>query len=913
MPDIFDSIAEDKPKGDIFDQIGGSDEQYLSTDIPPRPVVVPEQPTFIGEQADSSLENPAWLHNPNRKAALDQEIQRAKERVSQLTGLAAGFATPQLSIPATAGRLVQLGGAALNVGASGAVQATAEEASKQILGAAEPSATKLGTEALKGFGTGAGFGAAGYVGGSLLGRGVAAVSEALNPAADKAKRVAATLFPSLRKPTTDAQQRALEARQTIQSITGEEVPIGVAEAIGKPGLARKFVEVGKEGSEFTADEQDSIKRIVAMAATELRGANPSANELGERAVNVLQDELGRVSAPTKAAVQAVADELHPALSKAMVQIQDDAQKLIPGTVASPTASGNAIRETVQKGLNDLTDEAQAAYSKAKLLADPNGVPVQIPSIKTQVAKIDFETPHTVPSGASSAGRPVPTLVPAESRKFVADIKDAGDEWTLQQALRVRSEIGRAIGDSELLPGIGRGDLKGLYKGLTEDIEHALSPSSGNFADDKALNAWRNAWKLTKETSEKYKYPLVENIVDEFGREGGTGPASIASKLTTPEAPSVLKALEVAAGPHAPQMHKAVGEYLFNQVGNAARDVRTGEISVGDLLSGINKLAPEVRARYFPNVDQVRKLANREAALVGLRTSVSKGGPDSLISNLQSTDSALLAEALGPTPSAEVTKKLQLALSEQAREQALYNGTILGRLKAGDADGLRESVLANPAKFARSIVSGAFSPSNARKAIEILKVHDTDAFRSLQFHYVDQLLNKNVSEAFGISTPKIAKDLSEGGIASARTQESEMAETVLGRPRYEALKKVMAAFSELDKQGNMLTPNSPVVDLAARTVGGAIGSTGAIPGLGAGSAGYQANFIARNAAATKHWLASYLLQTQELRKLALTPISQVSRTQMQNLMRGFSSFVLTQVPHGSNAEQEALELQKQAER
>tara|TARA_R110000868_G_scaffold130260_3_gene339863 strand:+ start:20 stop:2617 length:2598 start_codon:yes stop_codon:yes gene_type:complete len=864
-------------------------------------------PSMAGEMAFAPNDLRQQIEgSPQQTEMLRRQAEQVGPEAASMAGMTAGMLVPPIRAAQAAPFLLRAA-ATIGTGATGGgVQMGVEEAAKQALGASELSASKIAKQT--GIGAVGGALLAPVAAGLLAGgeRVVGAAKEFLTLGPDVAKRVATTLWPSVRKPLKEAQELAAEARDTIQRHTGIEVPIGVSEAVGHPETARRLANSGKLGSEYSEAEQDAVKRMVAMAAADLRGANPSPNELGDRAVKLLEAEIGRISAPAKAAVQKTADELHPAMTRAFDEIQNTARQLIPGTAASPTMAGQAMRQSIQEGLHGLTAEEQAAYAQASKMAPPNAVPVMIPELKTTTAKLNFETPRTEPTGPSSGGNPIPSLIPNESRKYVSEIAGATDEWTLKQALRVRSEIGRAMGDSELLPGIGRHDLGEMYAALTKDIESSLAPAP--------LGAWRKAWGLTKAKSDQFNFRLVGDIVDEFGREGGTGPAAIASKMTTQDAPKIIEAMEKAAGKqNAPALHQAIGEYLFNHVGDASKNARTGEISVDTLLNGITKLAPEVQARYFPGAAAVAKLANREAALAGLTKATKGQAAKEVVAALEVTDPALLAEALGSKPSADVMQKLQLALSENARESAAYRGTVLGRLKAGNADGITDSAQSNPAKFVRSIVDGTFSAKEARTAIDVIKSHDPKVFESLQFHFVDHLLSKFQTQASGISTPRIVNELMSGTSGSARTPTAEMAESVLGTEKLNTLRQMMGAFAELDRQGNVFTPSNPIVDVMARTGGGLVGASGAIPGMGTGGAAYQANWMIRNGQAIRHWFGSYLLTTPELRKLALTPIDRIPPETADRMMKGFSTFVLSQVPDSSEEARQAKALAKRVER
>ena len=84
-------------------------------------------------------------------------------------------------------------------------------------------------------------------------------------------------------------------------------------------------------------------------------------------------------------------------------------------------------------------------------------------------------------------------------------------------------------------------------------------------------------------------------------------------------------------------------------------------------------------------------------------------------------------------------------------------------------------------------------------------------------------------------------------------------------------------------------------------------------MGTGGAAYQANWFVKEYQHIKHWMGSYLLTTQELRKLALTPIDRIPPETADRMLKGFSTFVLSQVPDSSEEARQAKALAKRVER
>lgn len=903
---FLDSIP-DKPAGSLtkeqaafLDSIPTADDPgYISTDSPPK-----QQPDNRGviEKILTPWADQQALTQPATPEEAASTLKGVKEGIQyaapKLAGVAAGLAVP-MSGPATLANLVRAGAM------SGAAQGAAEEAVRQITGASPPSVTRLGTETAKG-------GAIGAAGGAVA-RAVAPVvsagAELLAPGVDRLKRAATSLFrPSGLPPATArGAQRAADAlsaedaRAVIRNATGEEVPIGVAEAIGRPDLAAKARWLAP-GSEITTEDKDALKRVVLYTATQLRGHGVSAEDLGRGVVALLENEGVQMSQPARRAAQEAANELHPAIQNAYQEVQNAARAAVPGTAATHTSAGRDLRTAVQSGLGEVETAEDAAYAAARKVQDPNTIPVVPVAAKGWAAQTLSETPQ------APGGDAVYSLISPEARKYVSGISDAERHWTLQQLLNVRSEVGRAIGNQDLLPGIGQGQLKKLYGALSQDVEASLNPATGVMPDDKALKAWQAAWAQTRNKAERFQGTPIEKIVDEFGAEGGAGPAAIAARLESAEAPQVLQTLRTAAGPtFTHQVNRTARELLFNRAAEAGRSP-SGDISVAGIQRYIRGLAPEIQREFFPNLSAVEALARRETAIAGL-TGKAKG----ILSNLSVEDPALLQQALGPTPSTGVMFRLQTAFKAEAQKQAAFRGSVVGKLKARDAEGVTEAVARSPETFVRQITDGTFGIENAREALNIIRTTDSRLHDAVQFDFVDQLLGVYRSKT-GINSGILLSDLQSGTSTTVRKEIGDLTETVLGPAKFQSLKNMLGAFGELERQGGLLTVDNPLVDVGARAAGGIIG--GAVgPYLHAGplSMAYQANWFVKHAGPIRYSLASYMLTTPELRRLAMTPISQVSREQARDLMRGFSAFMIDKVQPGSPEAEDVKALAQQAER
>lgn len=896
MPDIFDQV-DAGPKTDIFDTVDADNlgemrrregRGEIAAGVPDNRHGIER---VLGQYADQQAQlSPA---NPTEAAAslrgMKEGIQYAAPK---LAGLTAGLATGGLAPGATATflNLVKAGAT------SGLVQGATEEAVSQIVGASKPSATALVGHTLAGGTIGAAGGAVARVAAPVVSAGAELFSGAANPA----RRAVATLMRPFR--SSASQIDAADARAVIQGATGIDVPVGVAEAIGNPGLAGKMTKGVADGAEFSIEDRDALKRAVAMAATRLRSTGVSADDLARDTIGLLENEMGAINAPAKQAVKDAAAELHPAIQKAYGEVQNQATAAVPGTAATPTAAGNDIRGHLSNAFNEVSDAENAAWSAAKAHPDYDQVTVLPIETKQWAEALKDNTLQVAPSPRGPGG-PVASMYPEGTKAFVEAAADAAPNMSLEAMRRFRTKVGNSFGNDSIFPGISDYEKKSLYKAVSNDIEGAVQ----SLPTSQLKDALDTAAGFTRDKFSRFSGKPIESIVAEFGAEGGSGPAAIAARLEGKDGPILVNELKRAAGPtYAGQVDKTVRDYLYNQAAIAGRDPITGEISAAAIAKKIGNLAPELQAQYFPGLPRVTALAKRQAAIAGLKTKA-----DGIMSNLSIDDPQLMLDALGPKPAADVTAKITDAFAKSAKAEAEFSGSVLGYLKNGDDTGIAEAVAKNPLRFVRSMTDGTFSPANTRKALDMIGKQSPTVLGQLQFHFVSELLETYVS-AGGVNAGRIAHDLSAATPSTAAGGLRAQAEAVLGAGKVSHLDAVLKAFGELDRQGGQLTAASPVVDVAARGAGGIIGLTaGRALGIGAIGSANQFRGLVMLAPKLKYSFASYLLTTQELRKLAMTPISAVSRDQARQVVKGFTAFMVDKVSEHSPEAEELRDLDRTA--
>ena len=696
-----------------------------------------------------------------------------------------------------------------------------------------------------------------------------------------------------------SQLEASAARQTIQDTTGIDVPVGVGEAIGTPQLANEIKNI-QSGLELSSEAKDAIKRQVAFSATQLKNTFVTEEDLAKHTIATLRQQIGDLSKPVNDAIEAASKELHPAIQSAFKQVQNDALALVPGTSATPTSFGAKVRSEIQGTFSDLSAGERTAFQK--VTSNPDYKTVDIPTGNTkkwsedlgiQTVQQDIEKTDQFSNILDSFGRliakpeavstrAVTPMFPVGTGRFSGSIPKFSENQTLEGMRNFRTQVGGSIGNDTIFPGVSDYQKKQLYKAVSQDIEAGIAslPGSTLKTDLQQANS------LTKQKYATFDNPMMDKILKDFGPEGGIGPASLAAKLRSADGPSFLAELKKSVPPaRAKAITDATSEYLFNDIGNAARNSISGEISAGQLLNGIDSLAPEIRAEFFPNYKNIVDLAKKQNAL-------SKVDPKKIISNLSVDDPALLFDALGAAPSKDVTDKIVNAFAKSQKLQKQYNGTVIGALKEMDGDGLSAIIEQNPSKFMRSIMDGeTFSPSQTEKAMRIIATHNPELIKHLQFNFVNDLLSRSTGQG-RISANNLLKEiLPESPLGKAGSMRG-ISEAVLGPNKLNTLESTLRNLSAIEKAGGDLSPNSPLMDLVARGVGAAAGAaTRGMTGIGTIGAANELASIAGRSQKIKYAIASYILTTPELRKLAITPINRIDPTTAKNVINGFSNYMI----------------------
>lgn len=855
-----------------------------------------------GQYVTPYFQRPGVMTAPPSVSLSEAEKKRAAEQLAISAGLvgsavAPAFLPEALTTAATTGTLgtrLLAGGAVGGVSGatSGAFQAIPETLRGEY---GEAAKTALRETAV---GTVAGP-VVSEVARPLIKAGTAAY-ELFLPGADRLRRFLGTaLRPQVQRPKTLESE---EIRNIIFESTGERVPLGVAEAIGSPEIANAMKSLVPK-AEPSVEELEAVKRAVLFSASRLGNKNLgiSSDDLATETINLLKKEIGAVSKPYEDAVKSVSKQLDSSIKKGFAEIENQFQTLIPGTTATPTTLGQNFRSNIQSGLKYLKDTDNANYGA--VYANPAYEKLQtknISNLKEVANEIDASavqqlsaTPEEalsivdqfgfkIPSQELPKTVGIPSTYPEGTRGFVGAIGKMAPNQTIDSLRKLRTQIGNSIGDDTVLPGLGDRAKLQLYRAASNDISEAID----NLPTSTLKNQLQLADKFHRENVDNFAGKEIQSIIKEVGAEGGAGPASIALKLESADAPTFIEQLKKASNPsEASRIDSISKEFIFNQAGKSARDAVSGEVSIGKVINYIDGLAPELKKSYFPNFESIKSLAKRQSALQSLEKSADK------ISSSLTTDPRLLFEALG-TEGKAVEDLISTAMKRSGEMEKAFRGTVLGALKKGSGAEITDAISQNPAKFVKTIsdVDGPFSSSQTKVAFDLIGRENPELLNQLQFQYVDDLISR-YSKNGVLDASSLASDLlPESAFGKAKSIKG-YADAVLGSSRTDNIRSVVQNLSKMEKIRAPLTESDPFIEGVARGVGGVAGGVaGKAARIGTIGAANQANQIVKLVPRIRYKIAAKLLTTPELRYLAMKPIGQITKNEANAILRATTAAI-----------------------
>lgn len=361
---------------------------------------------------------------------------------------------------------------------------------------------------------------------------------------------------------------------------------GEAVSAALPAMVRGIIRGGETG-----------RRSMQEAITDLAGADAvptlgQASELPQ--AKILENLVGKVPGATsrlKRAVTQQADKVQGMLTRT-------AEGLAGRNIGriDPMAAG----VEVQRGIKNFTVQFQGKSDELfgklrKLLPGDRRVAVG------NTAQALDELTALIPGAEATSAAFVNPKVKAIAEALQTDVGATG-QLPVEALFKLRSTVGRALGDAGLVSDLPRAELKRLYAALSSDIE-AAAKAGGEQTHQafKRANAYYRAGNQRIETALE---PLAAKAVPEKvfqaletgGKLGATQLRTLRRSLSKDQWEIVAATAVKNLGKATPGAQDAAGEvfsfetYLtrWNQLDNAAKDALFG--GVGTIKTDLEKIA-----------------------------------------------------------------------------------------------------------------------------------------------------------------------------------------------------------------------------------------------------------------------------------------------------------------------------------
>ena len=152
------------------------------------------------------------------------------------------------------------------------------------------------------------------------------------------------------------------------------------------------------------------------------------------------------------------------------------------------------------------------------------------------------------------------------------------------------------------------------------------------------------------------------------------------------------------------------------------------------------------------------------------------------------------------------------------------------------------------------------------------------------------MNK-VSTGGKLNSSELASKLAAATSGSLPSNDRMMADAVLGSSRTETIRSVMENLAKLEKVRAPLAQSDPFIEALARG-GGAVAGTvlGRGARIGPIGASNQANQMVKLVPRIRYKIASWVLTTPELRRLAMKPLNELTSNEVNTVLRGAAAAV-----------------------
>lgn len=451
------------------------------------------------------------------------------------------------------------------------------------------------------------------------------------------------------KGTIEQQQTA--ARQYFQERFGIDVPMTAGEQTGSSALKRIEATMGrlpgssKEFKDLRAEKQDRMGRIQNRmlglpeeATPAERLARMNEEGVGEEATTAIQANVQ----PQQQAVEAAAGTAQQA---ATAEVMDLTAKLTKtGRELHPEKVGAGIRTKALAEREAFQAESQKLYGEAYALpggADRTLTPANLP--KDAQKLIDELPSKTViteePTGVTGpGGKPITKSV--EGREVLKEFIPPGvlgkleslagledQQFSLQDLVRMRTEVSNDIARGEAVPGVQTHFLNRIRDTITKSIEEATTA----LPDGQLKAAWQKANSYYRDTVTKFHEPTIARLFKDIESRGFVQNEDVVRNIGPTEYASYKKFL----GESSPEF-QALKRSIADTVIEAATPLSGGVIDGAALISQLKNMKDKNRTvfddifgpktRNFQELSDVLRVGNAKVDEEKFKALIASGSP-----------------------------------------------------------------------------------------------------------------------------------------------------------------------------------------------------------------------------------------------------------------------------------------------
>jgi hypothetical protein len=606
---------------------------------------------------------------------------------------------------------------------------------------------------------------------------------------------------------SQADKEIAAARALIKSVTGEDVPQSIGEALGKTAFGKSYVDVERELGDSAAgalsDEQrNAATKAVLHTASQLMGSGADASTIARSTVAAIRSELGKnVSTPLQRAIEDLSSELTGSLQGALKSVGADARSILGPGAGTEFTTGSLQKQLTADAQNAFRQRVKDAFDEYAVAAGDNpmaqkGMPKtkaaleeakKTPLFKTVTEEGEktydaYGNPTSTPS--KSEVKPIPQTFP-EGKENIGILEQAVDTpQSIENLRKYRSQFMDDItyGPLSKIPDRAK---KALAQAMQEDIMDALSALPASDAKQKLISANKLfSGSDTELGVEEILNRSVTGAAKDF-ESGGTSAENLYKAITGNT--STYNKFKELFGANFPAFQRSLRDTVVADAYKSATPIQGGQFSVSSVAERIKKLPDEVRSELFPDFDALRDIAGKELKASKLLASMPKDPLEWVKSNQQE-----LTQFIGPGGQ----QKFQDALRLKIAQEVEFKNRVLSDVSKGETGAIETDAQ----KVVDQIVGGTMNQGERTRVLDMVRTANPQSYHDLQVEYLSKLLQESTAD--GLISGKVILDKISGPIAgkapSSGGSQYQIAKEILGDAKIGRIREMADALKTIQK-------------------------------------------------------------------------------------------------------------------